>query len=672
VLPTICKKTRNIREFLCKKDVGDMVHVRSLQNLISESNAKDFYEQENIRHEEHVEHKNILKVVDTISIQSVKNSTILQLNWDHFEDHFGVEQNTDGNLDPTKGGHNDGALDVNMLRTIMETNLNDHLQNIPLFEGMPNSKLELLSRLCKYSIEKKGSVLFREGDTGEEVFLLLSGEVKVEAMASKRMVELFEEGVLSPLEGTENEFNFSATMSSSVSNEHINNTELSCKRRGSSNVQCDYVPTAKKVSHGKKTLMCRRKTLLRARHNCRREKAEKTVSSSISTSTEELLSRLDIPNPDYSIELARFHAGDYFGEISTFIDIPRVATVSATTNVLMASFSQTSFRTLYHVISPHLEASVEQIVKEHMLHTLLQSKSPFLEVINAEHAKRMAEMTSITKFQKGQEIFHEGDEADKFYFVYSGQLSVNKSKKKFKEKKINDKEADDDNTINEQYIKRQQMDTRIATLYAGDYFGEMALINECKRLATITCRSKTVLMEITRTNFQECFKKAPQLIAELIVRMKGRRVDLPSILNYKKSRDSFKEYLEIGETRNTLNCYEEIESFEVEVDNTRDNARMENAMMLVKKYITKGGSHFINFPIDLINGIKEQLAKAQSERNGSGTVFTIDSSIFSPIKNHLYHIMENELLPMFKENELFDLLMKRMRAYDELDVRMLV
>ena len=130
-----------------------------------------------------MEHKkNILDIVDTITIISAEDSTILQLNWQHFESKFG--HNSKGSL-----------LDVNMLRTIMQTNLSDYLINIPVFEGLPNSKLEVLSRLCHYSIEKAGAVICKEGDRGEEVFVLLSGEVKVEAMASKRMVELFEEGI---------------------------------------------------------------------------------------------------------------------------------------------------------------------------------------------------------------------------------------------------------------------------------------------------------------------------------------------------------------------------------------------------------------------------------------------------------------------------------------------
>jgi len=672
ILPTKCKKTRNIREFLCKKDVGDMVHLSSIYKLISESNAKDLYEREDNRHEEHVEHKNILHVVDTVSIQSVANSTILQLNWDHFEEHFGdsITRNTVGHQDLGRSSEMQPniGLDVNMLRTLMETNLNDHLQSIPIFEGLPNSKLEILSRLCKYSIEKKGSVLFREGDTGEDVFLLLSGEVKVEAMASKRMVELFEEGVLEPLNGDET--GISLTSLSTGSNEHAKNAELGCKRRGSSNVQCDYIPIVKEESDGKKTLLRRRKTLLRARHNCRREKAESASSSHQTTSThspmEERLSRLDIPDPNHFVELARFHAGDYFGEISTFIGLPRVATVTATTNVLMASLSQTSFRTLYHVISPHLEASVEQIVKEHMLHTLLQSKSPFLEVINAEHATKMAEVTSITKFQEGHKVFYEGDEADKFYFVYSGRLSVEKLKKG----EGNHGEGNA-NGAKEKDSKRQQAYTRIASLYAGDYFGEMALIDESRRLATITSRTESVLMEITRDNFQECFKQTPQLIAELIVRMRGRNVDLSSILSYNKSRNAFVEYLEIGETRNILSCYEDIARFEEKADKASNDTRMEDVIIIVEKYFSKGGSQRVNLPEDLANRVKAQVTNANHDFDDSATAQVIDSKIFSPIKNHIYRIMEKELLPRFKQNESFDLLMKRLRAYDELDVKML-
>ncbi len=579
-----------------------MFSMQSMRKLILESNAKDLYEREETDHCEHKEHKRkIFDIVDTITTISAENSTILQINWSEFNTKFDTIYTTQSDLN------------ISMLRTIMQTNLADYLVNIPVFDKLQNSKLELMSRLCHYQIAKEGAVICKEGDQGEEVFILLSGEVKVETMASERMVELFEKGILSPLE----------RVKSSMSIEDNTMRELQ-KRKSSMNFKSDYDLVSQSCSQ--KILIKRRQTILRAGYDSRREKMKMSVRSMKSDDHDTYArrtSRLDIPDPNHSVELARLKAGDYFGEISTFLDLPRAASVTATTNALMVSISKRSFRTLYQRISPELEKDAEKIVKQHMLQTLLQSKSPFLEVISTKDAKRMADLSTITTVPAGEVIFSEGDEAHDFNFVYSGQLSVSKSKF----------------CSNEDVGGHGQI---IAILYSGDYFGEMALLNQTKRLATIVATSTTVLISITRENFYDCFRNTPQLIAEFIVRMKGVNVDLDSLLNYSKSKAEFEHFLSsIG--CHLLSCY----------DNIRNKTPTQS---ILGKYFSDEATH----PID--NKEIKELFRRDMEDNCS----LLDEAM-SVLRKYLGH----EYLPKFKNSAAFATLMERMRVYDEIDVELL-
>jgi len=70
ILPTLRKKTSNIRQFLCKKKKGDMVYMPSMKNLIAESNLQEWRRVEIERCEnsdkdvddvEFKEHKSFLK-----------------------------------------------------------------------------------------------------------------------------------------------------------------------------------------------------------------------------------------------------------------------------------------------------------------------------------------------------------------------------------------------------------------------------------------------------------------------------------------------------------------------------------------------------------------------------------------------------------------------------------
>ena len=208
----------------------------------------------------------------------------------------------------------------------------------------------------------------------------------------------------------------------------------------------------------------------------------------------------------------------------------------------MVSLSNTSFRTLYHAISPHLESGIEQIVKGNMLQTLLQSKSPFLEEVETELVKKMSDLTTITILDPETVVFEEGNEADNFYFIYSGRLDIMK-------KVLT---SSDSNNIGGGPIK-------IGTLFSGDYFGEMAILKKnTSRSATVRTVSKTVLLGITRENFHECFNELPQLIAELEFRMIGRDSDLESILNYSKSYQFFLHYLESIKKQDSLKCYQTV------------------------------------------------------------------------------------------------------------------
>lgn len=693
-----------------------MVFMPSVRNLIAESSAKEIYERENQLDFQHKGHKNILQLIDTITIKSVDDCTILQLDWEMFERVFG-QKDFQGETSSESSSPSAG-LDVGILRTIMETNLTDYLSNIPIFEQLPHSKLELLCRLCHYSIVKEGSVICREGDVGDEVFILLSGEVKVEAMASRRMVELFEEGVLSPLQGNKSGCGLTPTPSSSENVDSSSEDRThACKRKGSVNFQCDYEPS-KPLTKGKKTLMRRRQTLLEARNSCRRERAVTALSISVEKDVEpssqseranviasprtaipsanisqHRLSRLDIPDPTHSVELARFSPGDYFGEISTFIQLPRVATVTATTNVLMASISKTSFRTLYHVISPHLEKDVEHICKRYMLQTLLQSKSPFLEVISAKQSERMADTTRITTLEEGTVVFREGDDADKFYFVYSGRLSVEKRKNSDVRSQndgnlvlLDQNDQVKDNKTSSEPPPTPEMIRRITSLYAGDYFGEFALLNKTKRLATITTRTKTVLLEITRENFNECFKETPQLIHEFIVRMKGPNIDLMSLLQYHKSKEVFRKYLQGEEETHGENGYSMVSVLDCLVElNDFESVEpvIDRATRIADTYFSKTCDNNNSLTLqsiltdDIVKQVEETLSKWKNEEKEEGALEKKNSqnkdanTMFQEAKKILHLKLKKEALTKFKGSSAFHLLLKRMRAYDDLDVQLL-
>ena len=59
-------------------------------------------------------------------------------------------------------------------------------------------------------------------------------------------------------------------------------------------------------------------------------------------------------------------------------------------------------------------------------------------------------------------------------------------------------------------------DTRVNTLAAGDFFGEMALISQKPRSATITTTSPVRVLVVTETNFRRLLRENPSISMKVL------------------------------------------------------------------------------------------------------------------------------------------------------------
>lgn len=81
-------------------------------------------------------------------------------------------------------------------------------------------------------------------------------------------------------------------------------------------------------------------------------------------------------------------------------------------------------------------------------------------------------------FESGEWVFREGSTGDALYVVESGSVDVVKE------------QGDEENTT-------------LANLGAGEFFGEMSLINRQPRSASIRAAEETVLLKLPGENFQD-------------------------------------------------------------------------------------------------------------------------------------------------------------------------
>jgi len=115
----------------------------------------------------------------------------------------------------------------------------------------------------------------------------------------------------------------------------------------------------------------------------------------------------------------------------------------------------------------------------------------------------------ITKeFNKDDIIIKEGDPGRKMYIIKSGSVDVVKS--------------DRDREI------------ILATLSRGDFFGEMAILENIYRTATVKARETSRLIVLTTGNFMIKLKKDPTFAFQIMQKM-SRRI---RILNEKILKDT--------------------------------------------------------------------------------------------------------------------------------------
>lgn len=134
-----------------------------------------------------------------------------------------------------------------------------------------------------------------------------------------------------------------------------------------------------------------------------------------------------------------------------------------------------------------LPARIAFLKKIHLFHGLTE-----------EELAAIAELLKEVPVPKGDVVFPQGKKAENFYLIYGGSVDI----------------------IRKEGSKR----FRLARLVREDYFGEMALLQKRPRSATVTALADTLLLVLSRADFDKLFKQNPQLKLNLSVAIRSRQL----------------------------------------------------------------------------------------------------------------------------------------------------
>lgn len=127
---------------------------------------------------------------------------------------------------------------------------------------------------------------------------------------------------------------------------------------------------------------------------------------------------------------------------------------------------------------------------------MLSNVSLFSDLPEADR-NAIAELATMRSFPRNTIIISEGDDSDSMYVVLSGKVKVYLSDDEGKEIIIN-------------------------ILKEGDYFGELALLDESPRSASVMTLEDSKLAVLSKTAFEECLKTNPEIALEVIKGLSAR------------------------------------------------------------------------------------------------------------------------------------------------------
>lgn len=159
--------------------------------------------------------------------------------------------------------------------------------------------------------------------------------------------------------------------------------------------------------------------------------------------------------------------GNSFGELALLYMCPRAASVRTTCKSVLWALARDQFRSLV----------VGAAQKEKSRYETFLSGIEVLSALNQYERMTLADALEVETYEEGEDAIEQGDDADHLFILESGAAQAIL-------------EVDGEEVVLKEYRT------------PGDVFGELALLQETKRNATVRCTEETTCLKIEREVFE--------------------------------------------------------------------------------------------------------------------------------------------------------------------------
>jgi ATP-binding cassette subfamily B protein len=130
---------------------------------------------------------------------------------------------------------------------------------------------------------------------------------------------------------------------------------------------------------------------------------------------------------------------------------------------------------------------------------------PLFSTLEPDLLASLAQRLAVERYPAGEIIVRQGEVGDKLYIVHRGQVEVFA-------------------------FQPTQQQPPLAVLHDGDYFGEMALVSDRPRNATVRARTPVQLYSLQRRDFLDLLSAQPQMAREVMQVAKQRYAETSRVL----------------------------------------------------------------------------------------------------------------------------------------------
>ena len=178
-------------------------------------------------------------------------------------------------------------------------------------------------------------------------------------------------------------------------------------------------------------------------------------------------------------KVASYDGEGAFGELALMYNTPRAATIQSTTDAVVWCVDRLTFRKTVNSHNFRKRKLYEGFIKS----------VPLMSTLSALEISKVADCLEPVEFKDGDVIIKQGEQGDHFYIIVNGTAEIS--------------------------LKKSEADPEAVsggTLTRGQYFGELALITNAPRAATITAKGPVSCVSLDAKAFTRLFGPLMELL----------------------------------------------------------------------------------------------------------------------------------------------------------------